>query len=136
LQVITIVSTRKSLLRCPLPKAAEWLYVDSNRRHGEGPLHAFGFGQAAFALLPKDLALEPCDLTTQIHDLAFLFADQFDQVWWRQRSACSRSRSFCLQGDLLLYTTSMKVRDLMSEGFYSVETLDPEDTESKVISAS
>jgi hypothetical protein len=35
------------------------------------------------------------------------------------------------QGDLLLYTTSMKVRDLMSEGFYSVETLDPEDTESK-----
>jgi hypothetical protein len=36
----------------------------------QGPLHAFGFGQAAFALLPKDLALEPCDLTTQIHDLA------------------------------------------------------------------
>lgn len=35
------------------------------------------------------------------------------------------------QGDLLLYTTSMKVRDLMSESFYSVETLDPEDTESK-----
>lgn len=35
------------------------------------------------------------------------------------------------QGDLLLYTTSMKVRELMSEGFYSVETLDPEDTESK-----
>lgn len=35
------------------------------------------------------------------------------------------------QGDLLLYTTSMKVRDLMSEGFYSVEALDPEDTESK-----
>lgn len=35
------------------------------------------------------------------------------------------------QGDLLLYTTSMKVRDLMSDAFYSVETLDPEDTESK-----
>ena len=35
------------------------------------------------------------------------------------------------QGDLLLYTTSMKVRDLMSDGFYSVEALDPEDTESK-----
>lgn len=35
------------------------------------------------------------------------------------------------QGDLLLYTTSMKVRELMSDGFYSVETLDPEDTESK-----
>lgn len=35
------------------------------------------------------------------------------------------------QGDLLLYTTSMKVSDLMSDGFYSVETLDPEDTESK-----
>lgn len=35
------------------------------------------------------------------------------------------------QGDLLLYTTSMKVHELMSDGFYSVETLDPEDTESK-----
>jgi DGQHR domain-containing protein len=35
------------------------------------------------------------------------------------------------QGDLLLYATSMKVREIMSSGFYSVETLDPEDTESK-----
>lgn len=35
------------------------------------------------------------------------------------------------QGDLLLYATSMKVRELMSENFYSVETLDPEDLESK-----
>lgn len=31
------------------------------------------------------------------------------------------------QGDLRLYTTSIKVRDLTSDGFYSVETLDPDD---------
>jgi len=31
------------------------------------------------------------------------------------------------QGGLVLYTTSMKVRDLVANGFYSVETLDPED---------
>lgn len=31
------------------------------------------------------------------------------------------------QGDLVLYATSMKVRELVSEKFYSVETLDPED---------
>ncbi len=31
------------------------------------------------------------------------------------------------QGALLLYTTSMKVRDLISDNFYSVEKLDPED---------
>jgi len=35
------------------------------------------------------------------------------------------------QGALVLYTTSMKVRQLVSDGFYSVETLDPEDTNDK-----
>ena len=35
------------------------------------------------------------------------------------------------QGDLVLYATSMKVRDLVSEGFYSVETLDPDDNNDK-----
>ncbi len=35
------------------------------------------------------------------------------------------------QGALVLYTTSMKVRQLVSGGFYSVETLDPEDTNDK-----
>jgi DGQHR domain-containing protein len=32
------------------------------------------------------------------------------------------------QGGLVLYATSLKVRDLLAEGFYSVETLDPEDS--------
>lgn len=32
------------------------------------------------------------------------------------------------QGALVLYTTSMKVRELVSDGFYNVETLDPDDT--------
>jgi DGQHR domain-containing protein len=36
-----------------------------------------------------------------------------------------------LQGDLKLYTTSMKVRDLIAPGFYSVETLDPENANDK-----
>ena len=31
------------------------------------------------------------------------------------------------QGDLILYATSIKVKDLVAENFYSVETLDPED---------
>jgi DGQHR domain-containing protein len=35
------------------------------------------------------------------------------------------------QGALTLYATSMKVSDLLSEGFYSVETLDPEDSNDK-----
>ena len=35
------------------------------------------------------------------------------------------------QGDLILYTTSMKVKELVSDGFYNVETLDPEDTDDK-----
>src|SRR3712207_2589931 len=35
------------------------------------------------------------------------------------------------QGALTLYATSMKVKDLLSDGFYSVETLDPEDTNDK-----
>lgn len=35
------------------------------------------------------------------------------------------------QGALVLYTTSMKVRELVSNGFYSVETLDPDDTNDK-----
>ena len=35
------------------------------------------------------------------------------------------------QGDLTLYTTSMKVRDLVLPGFYSVETLDPENANDK-----
>lgn len=35
------------------------------------------------------------------------------------------------QGSLVLYATSMKVRDLVADGFYSVETLDPEDTNDK-----
>jgi DGQHR domain-containing protein len=35
------------------------------------------------------------------------------------------------QGSLVLYATSMKVKDLMADGFYSVETLDPEDTNDK-----
>lgn len=41
--------------------------------------------------------------------------------------AASRVR----QGALLLYTTSMKVADLVSDNFYSVETLDPENTNDK-----
>jgi DGQHR domain-containing protein len=39
------------------------------------------------------------------------------------RIPAARSR----QGDLVLYSTSVKVRDLVTKGFYSVETLDPED---------
>lgn len=35
------------------------------------------------------------------------------------------------QGDLVLYATSIKVKDLASNGFYSVETLDPENTNDK-----
>lgn len=41
------------------------------------------------------------------------------------------SASKVRQGSLVLYTTSMKVRDLVSEGFYSVETLDPENLSDK-----
>lgn len=32
------------------------------------------------------------------------------------------------QGDLVLYATSIKVKDLVGENFYSVETLDPDNT--------
>lgn len=32
------------------------------------------------------------------------------------------------QGDLVLFATSIKVRDLTTDKFYSVETLDPEST--------
>ena len=32
------------------------------------------------------------------------------------------------QGDLVLYATSIKVKDLTSHNFYSVETLDPDNT--------
>lgn len=35
------------------------------------------------------------------------------------------------QGALVLYTTSMKVKELVSDGFYNVETLDPDDTNDK-----
>ncbi len=35
------------------------------------------------------------------------------------------------QGELTLFATSMRVRDLISEGFYCVETLDPEDSGDK-----
>jgi DGQHR domain-containing protein len=35
------------------------------------------------------------------------------------------------QGTLVLYTTSMKVKDLVLDNFYSVETLDPEDANDK-----
>lgn len=35
------------------------------------------------------------------------------------------------QGDLVLYTTSMKVKDLVFDGFYNVETLDPDNTNDK-----
>lgn len=35
------------------------------------------------------------------------------------------------QGELVLYTTSLTVRDLITDGFYSVETLDPEDINDK-----
>ena len=35
------------------------------------------------------------------------------------------------QGELVLYTTSIKVSDLVSDGFYSVETLDPENLNDK-----
>lgn len=35
------------------------------------------------------------------------------------------------QGELVLYATSIKVRDLVTPGFYNVETLDPDDTNDK-----
>jgi DGQHR domain-containing protein len=42
-------------------------------------------------------------------------------------AAASRVR----QGTLVLFTTSIKVRELLQEGFYSVETLDPENANDK-----
>jgi DGQHR domain-containing protein len=41
----------------------------------------------------------------------------------KSRTPAARVR----QGDLTLYTTSLKVKDLVADRFYSVETLDPED---------
>ncbi|MFT3939744.1 DGQHR domain-containing protein [Rhodopseudomonas sp.] len=35
------------------------------------------------------------------------------------------------QGGLTLYATALKVRDLVAEGFYSVDTLDPEDADDR-----
>jgi DGQHR domain-containing protein len=35
------------------------------------------------------------------------------------------------QGDLVLYATSIRVRDLLTDGFYNVETLDPDDSKDK-----
>ncbi|MET4292737.1 hypothetical protein ABIB06_003218 [Bradyrhizobium sp. LB8.2] len=35
------------------------------------------------------------------------------------------------QGGLVLYATALKVKDLVSKDFYSVETLDPEDADDK-----
>ena len=35
------------------------------------------------------------------------------------------------QGGLVLYATALKVKDLISQDFYSVETLDPEDNDDK-----
>jgi DGQHR domain-containing protein len=35
------------------------------------------------------------------------------------------------QGDLIIYTTALKVRQLVADGFYSVETLDPENPDDK-----
>ena len=32
------------------------------------------------------------------------------------------------QGDLILYSTSISVKDLVADNFYTVETLDPENT--------
>jgi DGQHR domain-containing protein len=39
--------------------------------------------------------------------------------------AAARSK----QGSLTLYSTSLRVRDLVSDGFYSVDTLDPDDSD-------
>jgi hypothetical protein len=72
--------------------ARRWRNIGYGKGRAARPLHAFGFGQAEFALLPKDRALKPGDLTAQIDDLAFLFADQFDQFWRRERSGCGRRR--------------------------------------------
>lgn len=33
------------------------------------------------------------------------------------------------QGDLTLYATSLRVKDLLTKDFFSVETLDPEDND-------
>jgi hypothetical protein len=35
------------------------------------------------------------------------------------------------QGDLVLYATSMRVRDLAADNFYTVETLDPDNKDAK-----
>jgi hypothetical protein len=35
------------------------------------------------------------------------------------------------QGGLVLYTTALKVKDLVSDNFYNVETLDPADPNDK-----
>jgi len=45
--------------------------------------------------------------------------------------AITRPAALIKQGQLTLYTTSLKVRDLLTPNFYSVETLDPEDENDK-----
>ena len=43
----------------------------------------------------------------------------------------TRPAALVKQGDLTLYATSLKVSDLLSPNFYSVEQLDPEDPRDK-----
>lgn len=42
-----------------------------------------------------------------------------------------RPSALVRQGDLVLFSTSLKVKELVSDGFYNVETLDPEDPNDK-----
>lgn len=43
----------------------------------------------------------------------------------------SRPAALVKQGSLKLYTTSLRVRDLMTDGFYDIERLDPDNKEDK-----
>lgn len=56
----------------------------------------------------------------------------FDPRIWKDRmSDITVPAARVKQGNLCLYTTSLKVGDLMRENFYNVETLDPDDPEDK-----
>jgi DGQHR domain-containing protein len=125
------------LLRATLPAslnavraAAAPLYSDTNVRGHLGWGLSRGYLMIVGGQLSSQKAAEPLHPTKSATDLVSENAQRGSELLLNDKRGHTMRKinipaARVKQGSLVLYTTALKVKDLISENFYNVETLDP-----------
>jgi len=97
------------------------------REHSAAIRASQATSQPRFPVQPTDTVREPMNS----HKIQSVALNNLEREHMTTPSKLRIAAAQVRQGGLILYATSIKVRDLVMPGFYNVETLDPDDTNDK-----